>query len=203
VTVLSRRAVVLASSSGTRRRMLESAGVEVVAVAPRVDENGIRDSMAAAGADAAAIADVLAERKACAVSRRHRSDLVIGADQILDCGGVIYGKPADRDAARGQLLALRGKTHRLVSCVCVARGEQRLWHHLDRAHLTMRNFSDSFADDYLDTVGETALEGPGSYRIEGYGSQLFARISGDYFTILGLPLLPVLDYLRTQGVLAS
>ena len=203
MTALSRQTVVLASTSPTRRTMLENAGVNVVAVAPRVDEDEIKASMTAEGASGEALAEVLAERKALYVSRQRPQDLVIGADQILDCDGVIYSKPADLAAAKDQLLALKGKTHKLISCVCVVRGEQRLWHHLDHALLAMRDFSTLFLDAYLDAVGQTALDGPGSYRIEGYGAQLFSRVTGDHFTILGLPLLPLLDYLRIQGVLTS
>ncbi len=183
--------------------MLEQAGLRVEAIPARVDEEEIRSAMVAERASADAMADVLAERKAQYVSRHRPLDLVIGADQILECDGAVYGKPADRSTAKSQLLALRGRNHRLISCVCVVRAEERLWHHLDRATLTMRNFSEPFVDTYLDAIGETAFAGPGSYRLEELGSQLFARVTGDHFTILGLPLLPLLDYLRVQGVLAT
>jgi septum formation protein len=193
--------IILASSSVTRQQMLENAGVEFDVLAARIDEEEIRQSLLAEGAGSDVLADALAERKATYVARHRPDELVVGADQILECGGRIFSKPADRKGAKQQLMDLRGKDHDLVSCVCVVRGSQRLWHHLDRTHLKMRNFSDEFLDQYLDAVGDTALEGPGAYRIEGLGSQLFSRITGDYFTILGLPLLPLLEYLRVQGEL--
>ena len=183
--------------------MLEAAGLAVEVAVPHVDEAEIRDAMIAASADAGAIADVLAERKAAYVSRQRPNSLVIGADQVLVCDGRIYAKPAGREAAWQQLAELRGREHELLSCVCVVRGGERLWHRQDRARLTMRPFSDAFVEAYLDAVGDAALGGPGAYRVEGLGAQLFARISGDHFTILGLPLLPLLDYLRVQGILRS
>ena len=200
---LSPGAIILASTSRTRLDMLAHAGVAVEALAPRVDEEEIRQAMLADGADGDAIAEVLAERKAAYVSRLRPSDLVIGADQVLDCNGELYNKPADRDGAREQLRALRGCDHTLISCACAVRGGERLWHHLDRARLTMRSCSDSFIESYLDAIGDTALHGPGAYRVEGLGAQLFSRIAGSHFTILGLPLIPLLDYLRVQGILRS
>lgn len=195
--------VVLASASATRRSLLEAAGVKLDVQAARIDEDEIKASMTAEAAPAAAIALALAELKAQQVSRRNPGALVIGADQVLEHGGTIFSKPADRDAARAQLVALRGGRHRLIDGVCMLRGGQRLWHHIDEARLDMRDFSDAFVDAYLDRIGDEALEGPGAYRLEGLGAQLFARIDGDYFTILGLPLLPLLDYLRVQGVIAT
>jgi hypothetical protein len=129
--------------------------------------------------------------------------LVIGADQVLECDGVLFDKPVDLAAARAQLLALRGRTHRLVSAVVLARDGQRAWHHVDRADLTMRDFSAGFLDHYLESSGDAVLSSVGAYQLEGRGVQLFVRIDGDYFSILGLPLLPLLDILREQGVLPS
>lgn len=203
MTPLSNQRVVLASSSTTRQRLLADAGVDFEARAARIDEEEIRQSLLAEGANGDVLADVLAERKAVYVSRNRPDALVIGADQILECDGDIFNKPPDRDIAKRHLTLLRGRDHDLITCVCVVRGGQRLWHHLDRAHLRMRDFSDEFLDQYLDAVGDIALEGPGAYRIEGHGAQLFSRITGDYFTILGLPLLPLLDYLRVQGALKT
>jgi len=195
--------VILASASATRRHLLEQAGVAVTPVPANIDEDEIKASIAAEGGGPEAIAEALAELKARTVSRSHPGRLVIGADQVLDHDGAIVSKPADRDAARAQLLALRGGAHSLIDCVCVVRDGVRLWHAVDRARLVMRDFSNAFLDAYLDSVGDQALEGPGAYRIEGLGAQLFARIEGDYFTVLGLPLLAVLDYLRVQGVIRT
>ena len=201
--ILALQTVVLASSSVTRHRMLEQAGVAFEACPARIDEEEIKQSLLAEGAAGDAIADVLAERKAAYVSRQRPDQIVIGADQILECDGEIFSKPVDRTGAKSQLMRLRGVDHDLISVVCVIRNGERLWHHLDRAHLKMRHFSEEFLEDYLDAVGDMALAGPGGYRVEGLGAQLFSRITGDYFSILGLPLLPLLDYLRVQGALRT
>ena len=183
--------------------MLAKAGVAFKAIRPRIDEEEIKRALVAEDAPAGEIAEVLAEQKARSVSRQFPQDLVIGADQILELDGKIFSKPGDRDTARANLLDLRGRDHRLFSCVCVLRDGQRLWHKLDTATLTMRNFSEEFLDTYLDTIGDLAFAGPGSYRVEDVGAQLFSEISGDYFTILGLPLMPLLDFLRVRGALQT
>lgn len=203
MTASSPQTIVLASSSVTRQRMLENAGVTFNSYPARIDEEEIKQSLLAEGAAGDILAEILAERKATYVSRGQPDKLIIGADQILECDGEIFSKPLDSDSAKAQLMRLRGRDHDLISVVCVVRGGQRLWHHLDRAHLKMRRFSDEFLEDYLESVGDTVLEGPGGYRIEALGAQLFSRITGDYFTILGLPLLPLLDYLRVQKVLGA
>jgi septum formation protein len=195
-------AVVLASGSVTRQRLLEAAGIAFAIDVPAIDEAEVKHSLKAAGAAPAAIAETLAELKAQRISRRHPGALVLGADQVLDCEGTIYDKPADLVAARRQLLALRGRRHELISAVVVLRDGARLWHHIGRAGLVMRDFSDAFLDDYLAAAGATVLSSVGAYRLEGPGAQLFQRIEGDYFTILGLPLLPLLDFLREHLVIA-
>ena len=192
--------VVLASASTVRAEILRRAGVSCGLDATAVDEEEIKRAMAAEGAPAAQAAETLAELKAQRVSRRHPGALVIGADQILECAGVWFDKPVDADQARAHLLALRGRSHELASCVCVVQDKQRLWHHLGRATLTMRPFTDEFLDDYLAAAGTSVLDCVGAYRLEGRGAQLFSRIEGDYFAILGLPLLPLLDFLRGHGV---
>lgn len=195
--------IVLASGSATRTRMLRQAGVELIADAPAVDEAGIKAALQADGATAADVAETLAELKAMRVSRNHPGALVIGADQMLECGDVWFDKPGDADHARAQLIALRGKTHILVSSVVGTRDGVRLWHHTDRASLTMRHFTDAFLDEYLAACGSEIAGSVGAYHLEGRGAQLFQRVEGDYFTVLGLPLLPLLDWLRAQGVLVA
>lgn len=195
--------VVLASASRARAAMLERAGVAVIRDPAAVDEDEIKRGARAEGMTVEAVAELLAELKAQRVTRRHPGALVIGADQMLECEGVWFDKPANRADARGQLLALRGKTHRLVSCAVVVRDGERVWHHVDAARLTMRPFSEAFLDSYLDAMGDRALSTVGAYELEGLGSQLFSRVQGDFFTVLGLPLLPLLGLLQVHGVLVE
>ena len=197
---MSAPVLVLASGSRTRAAMLEQAGVSAILDKPLVDEDEVKAAGRAEGVPADAVAEALAELKAQRITRRHPGALVVGADQMLECEGRWFDKPADRAAARAQLLDLRGKTHRLVSCAVVVRDGERLWHKIDSARLTMRNFSESFLDDYLDRVGDDVLHSVGAYQLEGLGAQLFQRVEGDFFTILGLPLLPLLGFLRVHGV---
>jgi septum formation protein len=192
--------IVLASASAARAAMLRAAGVALEVDPARIDESEIKRSLGAENATTAAIAETLAELKAVAVSRRHPGRLVLGADQMLDCEGMRFDKPADRAAARDQLLRLAGRRHELVSAAVAVRDGERLWHHIDRARLTMRLLSADFVDAYLDRAGEAALQSVGAYQLEGLGAQLFRKIEGDYFTILGLPLLPLLEFLRGHGV---
>ncbi|MBY6264695.1 Maf-like protein [Azospirillum sp. 412522] len=192
--------LVLASGSRTRAAMLERAGVTAVLDRPLVDEDEVKAAGRAEGVSADIVAEALAELKAQRITRRHPGALVVGADQMLECEGRWFDKPADRAAARDQLLDLRGRTHRLVSCAVVVRDGERMWHRIDSARLTMRNFSESFLDDYLDQAGDEVLHSVGAYQLEGLGAQLFHRVEGDFFTILGLPLLPLLGFLRVHGV---
>ncbi|WP_395458880.1 Maf family protein [Azospirillum melinis] len=192
--------LVLASGSRTRAAMLEQAGVPAILDKPLVDEDEVKAAGRAEGVPADAVAEALAELKAQRITRRHPGALVVGADQMLDCEGRWFDKPADRATARAQLLDLRGKTHQLVSCAVVVRDGERMWHKTDSARLTMRNFSEAFLDDYLDRVGDDVLHSVGAYQLEGLGAQLFHRVEGDFFTILGLPLLPLLGFLRVHGV---
>jgi septum formation protein len=193
--------IVLASGSATRRAMLKSAGVEFAIDTSPVDEAAVKAAMREETGNAARVAEVLAELKAAKVSARHPGMIVIGADQMLDCEGEWFDKPDSRDAARRQLAALRGKTHRLTSSVVAVRDGQRLWHHTDQARLTMRRFSDAFLDDYMEKAGAGVLSSVGAYQLEGLGAQLFMLVEGDHFTILGLPLLALLDFLRENGEL--
>lgn len=200
---LSLLPVVLASASASRRALLQAAGVAFEVVVAPVDEEEAKRSLKQEGASGAAIAETLAALKARAVARRMPDRMVIGADQVLDCDGRLYDKPPHRGAARAQLLELRGRTHTLLSAVSVFEGDREVWHHLARARLRMRDFSETFLDAYLDAAGDDVLGSVGAYRLEGPGAQLFSRIEGDWFTILGLPLLPLLDYLRVRQALRT
>jgi len=193
--------IILASGSKMRLALLQQAGLSVDTIVPSVDEQEMKASFQAEKAPAEACAEALAELKAMRVSARHPGVLVIGADQMLDCNGVWFDKPADQAHARAHLQALRGKTHRLVTAAVVALNGSRIWHTIDTATLTMRPFTDGFLDDYLDQVGPAVLSSVGAYHLEGRGAQLFSRIEGDFFTILGLPLLPLLGFLRDHGTL--
>jgi septum formation protein len=193
--------VILASASKTRAALLRSAGVAAAVEPARIDESEVKQGLRAVRAAPSAMAESLAELKAQRVSRRHRNALVIGADQVLSCGGEVFDKPITLTEARRQLLALRGRRHELASAVVLVRDGQRLWHHVGQATLMVREFSEAFLDRYLDLAGEEVLASVGAYRLEGLGIQLFAGVDGDYFTVLGLPLLPLLDVLREHGVL--
>ena len=195
--------VILASGSSTRQAMLRAAGVDFVVDVAAIDETTVLESLQAEGAKPRDTADILAEMKAVKVSAKHPGALVIGADQILSLGTKFFSKPQDLPAARAQLQTLRGQTHQLTSAVVVARDGSPIWREVREAKLTMRPFSDAFLDDYLARAGKAVLTSVGAYQIEGLGAQFFSRIDGDHFTILGLPLLPLLDMLRTQGVLKS
>lgn len=193
---------VLASASRSRQQMLERAGVRVRVDPARIDESEIKAALIAEGASATQAAETLAEVKAAKVSARHPGALVIGADQILECAGRWFDKPVDRAEAAAHLRTLASQTHSLATSVCIFRDGTPLWHHNAVARLAMRPLSDPFIADYLAAMGEDALSTVGAYQIEGLGAQLFTDIEGDYFTILGLPLLPVLEFLRANGVLA-
>ncbi len=191
--------LVLASASAARATLLRRAGVEFVVEAAAVDEDEVRRSVRAEGSGAARAAETLAELKASRVSRRRPDCLVIGVDQILDCDGVWFDKPPDVEAARRDLLALSGRAHTQVTAVCVVGAGTVLWRHTERARLVMRAFSEDFLASYLAAVGDAVLGCAGAYQLEGLGAQLFAEVDGDYFSILGLPLLPLLGFLRGHG----
>jgi len=192
--------LVLASKSATRRAVLDGAGVPYEAIGSGVDEDAAKAELLATGAGPREVAEALAERKALAVSGG-RGELVIGADQTLEFEGRLYDKVETVSAARDRLWALRGKPHDLHSAVVVARDGATIWRATEGATLTMRDFSEQFLENYLGAEGEAALGSVGCYRLEGLGVQLFSAIRGDYFTILGLPLMGLLDLLRREGVL--
>ena len=168
-----------------------------------IDEDAVKQSLLAEGASSADIADALAELKAVRVSARNPDALALGADQVLEFDGDLISKCESLEAAAALLRRLRGQRHCLITAAVMARGGAPIWRHLSRANLTMRDFSDAFLDDYLDMMGDHALGSVGGYQLEGIGVHLFARVEGDYFTILGLPLLPLLDFLRQNGFVAG
>ncbi len=198
---LAERPLVLASKSEVRLLLLQAAGIPVEVSAADIDERAIE---AAAGtAEPGAVAALLAREKALAVSARHPGRLVLGADQTLALGQRRFDKPVDRSAASDQLKALRGQTHTLHAAVAIVRDGTALFEHRDMARLTMRGFSDRFLESYLDAAGNAVTASVGAYQLEKLGIQLFERIEGAHSTILGLPLLPVLDFLRRERVLGA
>jgi septum formation protein len=196
--------VILASGSRARAELLAAAGVPFTAVPALVDEAGLRDALRGEGVQAEEAAVAIAEMKAAHVAARApEAAIVLGSDQLLDLDGDWLEKPANRKAAKGQLTRLRGRRHRLISAVVAFRGGSRVWHDVDRATLTLRPFSDPFLDHYLDAAGDAVLGCVGAYQLEGLGAQLMARVDGAQATVLGMPLLPLLQFLRDQGVLTA
>ncbi|RWM77916.1 MAG: Maf-like protein [Mesorhizobium sp.] len=193
--------IILASGSPFRKALLVHAGVAVEAIPAEVDERALEAPLQGSGISPEDVALVLAEAKATEVSERKPGALVLGCDQTLSLGDEVFHKPADMEAARRHLLALSGKTHQLNSAVVLARDGAVLWRHVGIASLTMRKLEPAFIGRHLARVGAKALSSVGAYQIEGEGIQLFERIEGDYFTIVGLPLLPVLAKLRDLGAI--
>lgn len=192
--------VTLASQSAARASLLAAAGVPFQTVTAGVDEDALKAGLLAEGVGPRDIADALAEAKAVKVSAR-RPGLVIGADQTLDLAGVLHDKAKTAAEARERLLAMRGQTHKLHSAVVVAQDGQPIWRELSTASLRMRAFTEDFLDGYMRRQASVVTSSVGGYHLEGEGLQLFDRIDGDYFTILGLPMLGLLDLLRRHGVL--
>lgn len=196
--------IILASQSAARRAMLDAAGVAHEALPARIDEDGITAGLLAEAASPERIADALAELKAVKISRAHPGRLVLGSDTVvLAADGNLLAKPETAARAAVQLRQLSGTTHRLLSAAVVAENGTAVWRAGGAARLTMRALSDEFIADYLAREGEAVLGCVGCYRIEALGAQLFSKVDGDQFTIRGLPLLAVLDYLRTRGVLQT
>ncbi|MFT4149248.1 MAG: Maf family protein [Paracoccaceae bacterium] len=195
------RPLILASGSVIRRQLLLAAGVEVLAQPARVDEEAIRAALAAEDASPRDVADALAETKARKISEKQPDALVLGCDQVLDFQRRVWSKPATADEARDQLRALRGQTHRLLSALVLYDGGQPVWRHVGTARLTMRDFSDAYLEAYLARNWPGVADSVGGYKLEEEGSRLFSAIEGDYFTVLGLPLLPLLGYLGLRGVI--
>jgi septum formation protein len=196
--------LVLASQSAARRAMLTAAGVPHQALPAHVDEDAITAGLQAEGATPLRIADALAEVKALKISRQQPGALVLGADSVAVAqDGTLLNKPETRARAEAQLRALSGTSHQLISAAVICEGGQPVWRSTGSAKLTMRALSDAFIADYLDAEGNAVLGCVGCYRIEGLGAQLFTRVDGDQYSIRGLPLLAVLDYLRVRGLLPS
>ena len=194
--------LILASGSAIRRQIMRDAGLDFEVVVKPVDEAAIKMAMLADGAPIRDIADALAEAKALRVSRT-TPGFVIGADQIMEMDGTLFDKPESVAEARERLLAMRGRRHDLVGAVVVAQDGAAQWRHLSRTKLWVREFSEGFLDDYLAREGERVTKSVGAYRFEGPGAQLFERVEGDFFSILGLSLLPLLDYLRLRGAIPA
>jgi septum formation protein len=195
--------LVLASGSVTRRALLERAGLVIEVDPSGVDEGLLKRQARAGGLDAAGAAKALALAKASAVAARHPGRLVLGCDQMLECDGVWFDKPAGPQGAALQIASLAGRTHSLFSAATVLRNGRAVWATVDSAQLTMRPLSEAFVARYVDRMGALVEDSVGGYQIEGLGIQLFGAISGDHFTILGLPLLPLLAFLRAEGVIRS
>lgn len=195
--------LILASTSPTRLQMLRAAGLDPTPVAPRVDEATIRDALVAEGANPRDIADALAEMKARKVAEKHPDALVLGCDQVLALDRQTFAKPKSPDDARRQLRELRGKTHKLLSAAVVYENAEPVWRHVSEARLTMHQVSDAYVDDYVERNWDSIRHSVGCYKVEEEGVRLFSAIHGDHFTILGLPLLPLLAWMGNRGMIAT
>jgi septum formation protein len=192
--------IVLASRSAARGALLRGAGIRFTAEPADIDEESLKAALKSDGAAPESVALALAEMKARRISTRQSHAFVIGADQLLACDALWLDKATDRADAARQLRALSGRAHELPTAITVFRAGARLWHHVEAPRLTMRSLDEAMIARYLDSAGAEALGCVGAYRLEGLGAQLFARIEGDYFAILGLPLLPLLGFLRGHGL---
>ena len=195
--------LILASGSATRAGMLRAAGVPFEVVVPRVDEAALKAALVAEGRPARDIADALAEMKAARVSGKRPEALVLGGDQVLSCEGRLFSKPGRPEEACEQIAALMGQTHRLYSAAVIYQGGEPVWRHVSEARLTMGRLSSAWIEGYVARNWDAIRHSVGGYRIEEEGVRLFSRIDGDHFTILGLPLLPLLSFLSLRGTIAS
>lgn len=195
--------LVLASASTARAALLRNAGVAVECLAARIDEEAARQSFDAEGMPPRDQADALAEMKAARVAARRPEALVIGCDQVLEFQGRVIGKPADVDAARAQLQMLRNQSHKLLSAVVLYDQGRPVWRHIGEVRLTMRDMSDGYLAQYIVRNGSDLLDTVGGYKLEAEGARLFSRVEGDYFTVLGLPLIPLLGYLGERGFIPA
>jgi septum formation protein len=193
--------IVLASTSSIRQTLLANAGLAFEAVPPRVDEAAVKAALAEEGATPRDLADTLAEYKARRVSQKRPDAYVIGADQVLEVQGAVLDKPRDLDEAREQLLRLRGRQHKLLSAAVIYQDGEPLWRSVGQVRLTMRRFSDAYLENYLARNGSGLLSSVGGYKLEEEGVRLFTHVEGDYFSVLGLPLVEILNYLTLRGVI--
>lgn len=191
--------LILASTSDIRQTLLRNAGLDFDVVAARVDEETVRSSMLAEDASPRDITDALAELKATKVSAKRPDALVIGCDQVLNLQGRLLSKPATPQEARVQLGDMRGKRHDLLSAAVICEGGKAIWRHVGVVRMTMRSFSDAYLDGYIERNWESIRHSVGAYKLEEEGVRLFSRVEGDYFTVLGLPLLDLLSYLTLRG----
>lgn len=195
--------IILASGSQIRADLLRNAGVTFDVQTARVDEEMLRLALEAENASPRDVADALAEAKASRVARKNPEALVLGCDQVLECEGRIFSKPKDPEEARQQLQALRGKTHQLLSALVVFHQNQPVWRHVGVVRLQMRDFSDAYLEDYISRNWDSIRWSVGGYKLEEEGVRLFHRVDGDYFNVLGLPLLELLNYLMVRGDLMT
>jgi septum formation protein len=195
--------LILASASKTRATMLENAGVEFTVDSAKVDEEMLKSALVADSVPPRDMADALAELKARAVSYMHPGAMVLGADQLLIKEGTLFSKASTIEEARGTLTMLSGGTHELITAAAIYRDGQAIWRGLDTAKLTMRALSEDYIETYLTKLGDDAFTSVGCYQIEGAGAQLFTKVEGNHFVVLGLPLLGVLDFLRHHGMMPS